>query len=327
MRNPKVSVIMSVYKEPIEWLHESIDSILNQTFSDFEFIIICDNPDYKEGIELLEAYKKKDNRIVIVKNEQNIGLTKSLNKGLAIARGEYIARMDADDISVLNRFAIQLNYFKEHPEVDLCHTAYVKIDEKGRKIGQYKLRGIETQGEFLLVIDRLCHPSVMFRSKLIHLRNPFYDPKFTSAQDYDLWSFLLIQGITFGYIDDICIFYRVSSQQISNQKIAIQVRNGKEIRRHLICSCLEQCGITGEIDSPKSDILKLMSAIDIHNKNKVKMQLIKYMLYVNLAKLSPLYSIYYFTDKSFIFQKMPLKFNLYVLFRFFFKNRWRLLDL
>ena len=82
MTTPRVSVVMSVYKEPVDWLRQSVDSILNQTFTDFEFIIICDNPDYKIGIAALKEYALRDNRIKLVFNESNIGLTKSLNKGL-----------------------------------------------------------------------------------------------------------------------------------------------------------------------------------------------------------------------------------------------------
>lgn len=132
MRNPKVSVIMSVYKEPVEWLHESIDSILNQTFTDFEFIIICDNPSYDEGIALLYAYKEKDHRIVLIENEKNLGLTKSLNKGITVAKGDFIARMDADDISLPERFEKQMSLLEKHPEIGVCGSI---IDYMGDRKG------------------------------------------------------------------------------------------------------------------------------------------------------------------------------------------------
>ena len=132
---PIVSVIMSIYKEPLEWLHESIDSILYQTFKDFEFIIICDNPEYKEGIELLNEYRKKDDRIIIINNVKNIGLTKSLNKGLAVAKGKYIARMDADDIAMPNRFEHQITYLDKNTDLVAIGSSVSIIDEKGRKTG------------------------------------------------------------------------------------------------------------------------------------------------------------------------------------------------
>jgi glycosyltransferase involved in cell wall biosynthesis len=104
---------MGVYKEPLDWLRQSIDSILNQSFTDYEFIIICDNPRYEEGMELLKKYANSDRRIILLFNNENIGLTKSLNKGLEIARGKYIARMDADDISKPERLTRQKLSFWE----------------------------------------------------------------------------------------------------------------------------------------------------------------------------------------------------------------------
>ena len=94
----KLSVVMSIYKEPVEWMRQSIDSILNQTFTDFEFVIVNDNPIRSENRDILDEYSKKDFRIIVLSNDENIGLTKSLNKGLRISKGKYIARMDADDI-------------------------------------------------------------------------------------------------------------------------------------------------------------------------------------------------------------------------------------
>ena len=97
---PKISVIMSVYSERVDWIRKSIDSILNQTYSDFEFIIVNDKPDKEENAQLLEEYAARDSRIKVLTNEENIGLTKSLNKAFALAEGEFIARMDADDMAL-----------------------------------------------------------------------------------------------------------------------------------------------------------------------------------------------------------------------------------
>jgi len=91
---------MSVYNEPLDWLKSSIGSILNQTFREFEFIIINDNPARQELRDVLQSYKNQDERIRIIENLENLGLTESLNKGLAEAKGKYIARMDGDDISL-----------------------------------------------------------------------------------------------------------------------------------------------------------------------------------------------------------------------------------
>ncbi|MFJ1380822.1 glycosyltransferase family 2 protein [Capnocytophaga canimorsus] len=104
----RISIIMAIYNEKIEWMRQSIDSILNQTFSDFEFIIINDNPQMRDNQLLTSEYVKKDKRIKKIHNEQ---LTKSLNKGLKIAEGQYIARLNADDIALPKRFEKQV-YFE-----------------------------------------------------------------------------------------------------------------------------------------------------------------------------------------------------------------------
>ena len=106
----KLSIIMPVYNEKVEWIKESIESIIYQTFTEFEFIIILDNPENKEAEKLLENYSKKDKRIRILKNKKNIGLVKTLNIGLDVANGEFIARMDADDIALPERFEKQMNF-------------------------------------------------------------------------------------------------------------------------------------------------------------------------------------------------------------------------
>lgn len=110
---------MSVYKEPIDWLCQSIDSILEQSYNYFEFIIVCDNPNYSVGIRVLNDYSNKDSRIKLLFNEVNIGLTRSLNKALALSQGEYIARMDADDIADKERFAQEVDYLESCPDKDI----------------------------------------------------------------------------------------------------------------------------------------------------------------------------------------------------------------
>ena len=112
---PKISVLMSVYNEPVDWMRQAIESILNQTYKDFEFIIVNDNPEREENQLVLNEYRDKDSRISVLCNDQNIGLTKSLNKGLENANCEFVARMDADDIAFPDRLKLQLQYLlKQH---------------------------------------------------------------------------------------------------------------------------------------------------------------------------------------------------------------------
>ena len=108
MASDKVSVIMSVYNEEIGILREAIESILNQSYKNIQFIIIIDNPGYEDAKKILNEYSKEDKRIEIIENYENIGLVNSLNKGLKLANGEFIARMDADDLAHKDRIKIQL---------------------------------------------------------------------------------------------------------------------------------------------------------------------------------------------------------------------------
>lgn len=114
---PMVSVLMSVYGEPLEWLREAVGSILQQTYTDFEFIIVNDNPEREELDGFLRESATGDRRIHIIRNPENIGLTKSLNIGLRECRGRYVARMDADDVSHSTRFEKQVAYMDAHPDV------------------------------------------------------------------------------------------------------------------------------------------------------------------------------------------------------------------
>ena len=111
---------MSFHNEPLQWIRFAVESISGQTFQDFELIIVCDNPDHNEGIAYIKSLQ--DPRIKFIKNPGNAGPTKSFNTAIAAAEGEYIARMDADDISLPERLETQVNYLDSHPEVSVCAT-------------------------------------------------------------------------------------------------------------------------------------------------------------------------------------------------------------
>ena len=211
-----ISVVMSVYKEPIEWLRLAIDSILQQTFADFEFIIICDNPQYNEGISLLKEYQEKDSRIIIIQNEENIGLTKSLNKGLAIAKGEYIARMDADDISMKNRFAIQINYLKNNPNIVACGTFIKVINENGEEVEK---RSLSTEPQEirdrLVFASPIVHPASMFK-RVVNGSSVTYNEERRYSQDYALWV-SLAANYDLANVPEYLLCYRESNVQISSK--------------------------------------------------------------------------------------------------------------
>lgn len=180
-RDPKVTVLMSVYNGE-RYLNEAVDSILSQTFTDFEFLII-DDASTDRTPEILRGYD--DPRIRIVTNEENLGLTKSLNKGLALARGEYIARMDADDISLPKRLEKEITFLDAHPNIALVGTSYQKIDHEGNSIGKYILPTNVTYQD-LLKDNFIIHGSVIVRCEVLELLSG-YNEFFKKCQDYALW--------------------------------------------------------------------------------------------------------------------------------------------
>lgn len=122
MKNPEISVLMCVYQEPVEWLRASVESVLHQTFRDFELIIVVDDPEGDERHVLLNDYAAHEPRIVLHRNERNFGIALSLNIGMELARGKYIARMDADDISDKHRLERQYEFMEAHDDVVLLGT-------------------------------------------------------------------------------------------------------------------------------------------------------------------------------------------------------------
>lgn len=224
MKNPKISVIMSTYNEPLKWITKSIDSILNQTFEDFEFIIIDDNPKRKELQEFLKKYEKQDKRSKLINNEKNIGLTKSLNKGLKIAKGKYIARMDADDISLPQRLEKQYEFLEENKDIFLLGTSAEIINEEGKnkEIRIMNLEDKKIKNDLLHDKMGFFHPSIMFRNEGLTYRNKFY-----TAQDRDFYFRLFTKSKKFANLKIPLIRYRISSKSISMNKKIFQVFGSK----------------------------------------------------------------------------------------------------
>lgn len=179
-KEPKISVIMSVYNGE-KYLREAIESILNQTIPDFEFIIVND-ASTDSSPKIMQSYG--DARIKIINNEKNIGLTRSLNSAIAQAQGKFIARQDADDISLPNRLEEQLRYFEQHPEVALLGTSIDLIDDEGKITGKRVISADPSKNFFRS--SWFAHGSVMFKSKIVRELGG-YNELFRYSQDYELW--------------------------------------------------------------------------------------------------------------------------------------------
>ncbi len=180
---PLISVIIAVYNGE-SYLQLALDSILGQTFKDFELIIVND-ASTDNTREVLSEYA--DPRITLITNETNLGQTVSLNKGLAIARGQYIARHDADDISHPDRFQIQVNFLDQNPDIGLLGTSYEIIDFQGRTIEIALLPTSNDELKTRLQVSNIfCHGSIMMRKNCLE-KVGGYNEAFRVSQDYDLW--------------------------------------------------------------------------------------------------------------------------------------------
>ncbi|MDQ1238384.1 MAG: hypothetical protein QG577_569, partial [Thermodesulfobacteriota bacterium] len=206
MKVPKVTVLMSVFNG-IEYLERAVESILNQSFRDFEFVIINDGST-QPVIPVIERYS--DARVVLI-NQENKGLTSSLNRGLSLARGDYIARMDSDDISLPNRLEIQWAAMESDPSLDLVGSFYEVIDRSG-KVCEVKTLIQDTAYRLwrLQFHNVYGHGTVMLRKTKV-LTAGGYDEKLTFAQDYDLWSRLCVLDNTL-IVPKVLYQYRLVDQ-------------------------------------------------------------------------------------------------------------------
>ncbi|MDF9801100.1 glycosyltransferase involved in cell wall biosynthesis [Catalinimonas alkaloidigena] len=222
---PLITVIMSVYNG-LPYLRDAITSILHQSFSDFEFLII-DDASTDESVNVINSYN--DSRIQLYQNQSNIGLTASLNKGLKLAKGKYIARMDADDISEHTRIEEQISLMEKHADIGLCGSWYQIID--GRVI-----KKPITHEEIMLGMLRrnpFGHSTIMIRASLLNKHKLIYNENFTSSQDYDLWSRIVEHTKAYN-IPKVLVKYRLHTNQVSVKKEKEQLKNESKIKKQIL---------------------------------------------------------------------------------------------
>lgn len=222
--NPKVTVLMSVYNGE-KYLREAIDSILSQTFRDFEFLIINDGST-DTSVEIINAYT--DPRIQLVHNDSNLGQAATMNRGLDLAHGEYIARMDCDDISLSMRLEKQVRFMDENPEVTICGAWCRVFGAEQNAVWKYPLSADIIRTE-LLFSCAMVHPSVIMRRYLLDLNRFRYSESHWHAEDYELWA-RASESIKLANLGEVLILYRVHADQLGSkytgeqQKTAYQVR-------------------------------------------------------------------------------------------------------
>jgi glycosyltransferase involved in cell wall biosynthesis len=212
---PKVSVLMPVYNGEL-YLREAIDSILNQTFSDFELIIIDDCS--KDGsVELIKTYT--DSRIRLIANPVNQGLRFILNQGNQLAQAEYIARMDCDDISLPQRLAKQVAYLDRHPEIAIVGAQSIYIDTAGKIIDNNMYWCAAEHSSIRWAAGYECpfvHPLVMYRKQVLWGELGGYDENATFAEDYEMWLRLLQRNYQGANLTEVLLKYRVNPTSMMN---------------------------------------------------------------------------------------------------------------
>ena len=219
-----VSVILPTYNWKPEWLSESIESVLNQTFKDFELIIINDASNNNIEETILK-YRDKDPRIVYLKNEKNLKLVKTLNRGIEHSKWKYIARIDDDDIWInKDKLEKQVNFMEDNEDYWLCWTEkIVVINEQWKQINVVKNRTSDNDiRNHILQSNQFVHSSILIRKTI--LNNVWvYDPKYNKAEDYELWCRIWTK-YKFTNLENIAIKYRINSKWVSMNNFYYQKR-------------------------------------------------------------------------------------------------------
>lgn len=210
---PEISVLMCCYNASY-WMRDAIDSVLEQTFENFELILV-DDGSTDDTWDVIQSYCERDNRIVAI-SKKNTGLTDSLNVGIAHAKGTWVARLDADDLCKPTRLEEQLGYLRSHPEVVLLGSGCIEIDEHGSVVKEHLLPS--EHRDLMLHLERMrqffSHSSAMFKREVVQQAG-CYNVRFRKTQDWDLWLRLAECG-RIACLDNALVLIRKHSAQISN---------------------------------------------------------------------------------------------------------------
>ncbi|MGB5824671.1 MAG: glycosyltransferase [Proteocatella sp.] len=263
----KISVIMSVYNGE-KYLKESIQSVLNQTYRNFEFLIIDDASSDKTE-EIIKKFAKKDNRIKYYKNDTNVGLTKNLNKLISYSSGDLIARMDADDIAISNRFLSQIKVFEERNDIEFIFSNAEIIDNDSKFVcNSWMPYDCKDVLSLMPQFNYIIHPSIMIK-KVIFEKVGYYNEKFVKGQDKELWLRCIQNDIKFYFINENLIRYRVNPDSVRSK---INDNYYYKLSRYCINN------------NNKKKSLKYMKNLKIHEKiNILTRILIPYFVYRKLV--------------------------------------------
>ena len=276
-----ISVIMSVYNEKSIYVEKAIDSILNQTYSDLEIVIVLDLPDNETLLRILKEYTHKDARVKLLINDRNIGLAMSLNRAIEVAHGEYLARMDADDISKPERLERELEYLINNG-LDVVSCVADKIDENGNVWGEIKPfnNRPEVIKDLLEIQNVIIHPTVLMRTDIIKSVGGYRN--FPSCQDYDLWLRLITNNYKIGIINENLFQFRKHRDSVTATRRYNQILNEKYIRE-----MYHQRLKNGKDSYSEDDLKKFLNEngySDPHKRQLENEMLMQYGSGINLLK-------------------------------------------
>lgn len=225
--HPLVSVIIPCYNAE-RYVETAVRSIMEQTYTSLE-ILCCDDCSMDGMLPILQRLAAEDSRIKILRNETNLGVVDTLNKLVSEASGAYIARMDADDISLTDRIARQLAFMQQNPQIDFCGCNAFHINESGKRIGKTTLpESYDDVRFFLPYYSTFYHPAIFARAEV--LKQKPYDKDFLHAEDYELWCRLIFtKGMKGANLKERLLKYRINLQGVSKQNTEEQAENSARI--------------------------------------------------------------------------------------------------
>ncbi|MCR4792383.1 MAG: glycosyltransferase [Lachnospiraceae bacterium] len=243
-----ISVIMSTYNTEAAYLKIAVESIIGQTFRDFEFIIIDDGSDNGSDAYLREI---SDERVRIITNPENLGITKSLNIGIRDARGKYIARMDADDLSLPTRLEKEFAFMEANPDVVVCGAQEDFLTDEGVIENSKKHKGFSDMESYrvkmLFMNPGPIHPTAMIRHETLLVNHILYDEKLIHAQDYGMWETLSHFGRICA-LDEVLLYRRKAKKRISVTRRDLQIKCDKMTQKKMLSELL------GEVTDEELDL-------------------------------------------------------------------------
>ena len=284
---PAITVLMPAYNAAL-YIRAAMASILNQTFQDFEFLII-DDGSTDATVDIIESLA--DNRIRLVRNPKNMGLISSLNRGIDLARGCYIARMDADDISLPRRFEWQYQLMEKSPQVVACSGWSVDVCPGVCNKYNFREADHETLLGRMFVKPPLSHPASFIRRSALVDTGIRYDNRYLHCEDYKFWFDLSKVG-RLSNVQKIVLNYRVVETSVSQLHRQLQAANAKRLRLEIIDDFFKVRGISYAVPNPPTirdmrDFMKLYDVAILEGMNSSRMyarqlNFLKYCLYMSL---------------------------------------------